>query len=257
MKPKRIIPCLDVRNGRVVKGEQFQNIVDVDDPVVLAQRYCEAGADELVLYDITASHEGRSILLEIVEKVAKHISIPFTVGGGIETIDDFEKVLHAGADKVSINSSAAANPQLIREASQEFGSQCVVLSIDVKKTSCGNWHVFTRGGRQDTGMDAVEWAKKGAQLGAGEIVLNVMDTDGVKTGYSLEITRTITEAVPIPVTASGGAGTKEHFLEVLTEGKADAALAASVFHFGQIQIPELKKYLLEHGVDVRRERNGL
>lgn len=246
---KRIIPCLDVRDGRVVKGEQFKNIVDVDDPVVLAKRYCDQGADELVFYDITASNEGRGIFLEVVEQVAKHVSIPFTVGGGIRTVHDFRLVLEAGATKVSINSSAVANPQLIKEAALELGSSTIVLSIDTKAID-GKWFVFINGGRQNTGLDLVSWAKRGCELGAGEIVLNVMDTDGIKTGYSLDITRIIAEEVSIPVVASGGAGTEEHFLQVFRETKADAALAASVFHFGQIQIPHLKQYLSEHGVAV-------
>lgn len=251
MLAKRIIPCLDVRAGRVVKGAKFQNIMDVDDPVLLAEKYSELGADELVFYDITASNEGRDIFIDVVEKTAEQVHIPFTVGGGIRTIEDFRNVLKAGADKVSVNSAAVKNPDLIREAAEKFGSQCVVLSIDAKKRDDGKWTVFINGGRIDTGMDAVEWALEGERLGAGEIVLNAIDTDGVKTGYSLDITAEIAGRVNIPVVASGGAGTMEHFLEVFTKGKADAALAASVFHFGEIDIKQLKQYLRENNVEVR------
>ncbi|MEN0660004.1 imidazole glycerol phosphate synthase subunit HisF [Caldifermentibacillus hisashii] len=251
MLAKRIIPCLDVRAGRVVKGAKFQNIMDVDDPVLLAEKYSELGADELVFYDITASNEERDIFIDVVEKTAEQVHIPFTVGGGIRTIEDFRNVLKAGADKVSVNSAAVKNPDLIREAAEKFGSQCVVLSIDAKKRDDGKWTVFINGGRIDTGMDAVEWALEGERLGAGEIVLNAIDTDGVKTGYSLDITAEIAGRVNIPVVASGGAGTMEHFLEVFTKGKADAALAASVFHFGEIDIKQLKRYLRENNVEVR------
>lgn len=251
MLAKRIIPCLDVRAGRVVKGAKFQNIMDVDDPVLLAEKYSELGSDELVFYDITASNEERDIFIDVVEKTAEQVHIPFTVGGGIRTIEDFRKVLKAGADKVSVNSAAVKNPDLIREAAEKFGSQCVVLSIDAKKRDDGKWTVFINGGRIDTGMDAVEWALEGERLGAGEIVLNAIDTDGVKTGYSLDITAEIAGRVNIPVVASGGAGTMEHFLEVFTKGKADAALAASVFHFGEIDIKQLKQYLRENNVEVR------
>ncbi|WP_368985265.1 imidazole glycerol phosphate synthase subunit HisF [Caldifermentibacillus hisashii] len=251
MLAKRIIPCLDVRAGRVVKGAKFQNIMDVDDPVLLAEKYSVLGADELVFYDITASNEERDIFFDVVEKTAEQVHIPFTVGGGIRTIEDFRKVLKAGADKVSVNSAAVKNPDLIREAAEKFGSQCVVLSIDAKKRDDGKWTVFINGGRIDTGMDAVEWALEGERLGAGEIVLNAIDTDGVKTGYSLDITAEIAGRVNIPVVASGGAGTMEHFLEVFTKGKADAALAASVFHFGEIDIKQLKQYLRENNVEVR------
>ncbi|KIO63003.1 hypothetical protein B4064_0477 [Caldibacillus thermoamylovorans] len=251
MLAKRIIPCLDVRAGRVVKGAKFQNIMDVDDPVLLAEKYSELGADELVFYDITASNEERDIFIDVVEKTAEQVHIPFTVGGGIRTIEDFRKVLKAGADKVSVNSAAVKNPDLIREAAEKFGSQCVVLSIDAKKRDDGKWTVFINGGRIDTGMDAVEWALEGERLGAGEIVLNAIDTDGVKIGYSLDITAEIAGRVNIPVVASGGAGTMEHFLEVFTKGKADAALAASVFHFGEIDIKQLKQYLRENNVEVR------
>ncbi|SET05393.1 cyclase [Salinibacillus kushneri] len=252
MLAKRIIPCLDVRNGRVVKGQKFQNIKDVDDPVSLAKTYSEQGADELVFYDITASNEARDIFIDVVEQTAEQVHIPFTVGGGIRSVEDFRKVLKAGADKVSVNSAAVKNPQIIQEAAQKFGSQCVVLSIDAKQNEQGWWTVYLNGGRVNTEKDVLEWAKDGERLGAGEIVLNVMDTDGVKTGFSLAITKAISEQVNIPVVASGGAGNQEHFLEVLTEGKADAALAASVFHFEEIKVKELKDYLAANDVEVRR-----
>lgn len=251
MLTKRIIPCLDVDSGRVVKGKKFKDIQDVNDPVVLAEYYSKAGADELVFYDITASSDERNIFLEIVERTADTINIPFTIGGGIRTLDDFARLMKAGADKVSINSAAVRNPELIREAALRYGNQCVVLSMDVKKSENGSWDVYVKGGRENSGLEAVEWAKKGVALGAGEIVLNSIDTDGVKDGYALEITRAISEAVNVPVIASGGAGNMSHFLEVLTEGKADAALAASVFHFGEIKIRDLKAYLAENNVEVR------
>jgi len=251
MLTKRIIPCLDVDKGRVVKGKKFRNIQDVADPVNLAKRYNEEGADELVFYDITASNEERNIFLDVVEKVAKEIAIPFTVGGGIRTIDDINRVLRAGADKVSVNSAAVDNPELIKEAALKFGTQCIVLSIDAKQSDEGKWEVYTKGGRNNTGMDAIEWAKRGEELGAGEIVINAIDTDGEKSGYDLELTKQIAEAVNIPVVASGGAGKKEHFAEALKEG-ADAALAASVFHYGEIPISELKSYLVEQDINVRR-----
>ena len=251
MLAKRIIPCLDVDKGRVVKGREFQNIQDVADPVELAKQYNEAGADELVLYDITASNEERNIFLDVVEKVAKEISIPFTVGGGIRTVDDIQRVLCSGADKVSINSAAVTNPNLIEAGANKFGSQCIVLSIDAKETAPGKWEVFIQGGRKNTEIDAVEWAKRGEQSGAGEIVINAIDTDGEKNGYHLALTKEIAGAVNIPVVASGGAGKQEHFLEVLTEGSADAALAASVFHYGEISIPNLKTYLKQHDIPVR------
>ena len=250
MLTKRIVPCLDVNHGRVVKGVKFQGLQDVDDPVELAKFYSEAGADELVFYDITASNEEREIFLDVVEKTAYNVYIPFTVGGGIRTIDDFNKVLRAGADKVSVNSAAVKNPQLITEAALKFGNQCVVLSIDAKRSD-DSWEVYINGGRTPTGIDAVEWAIRGERLGAGELVLNSIDADGVKTGFDLELNRTVSGAVKLPVIASGGAGTKEHFLDVFREGKADAGLAASVFHFGEIDIRELKKYLKENGVNMR------
>lgn len=251
MLAKRIVPCLDVDKGRVVKGRKFQNIQDVADPVDLAKRYNDAGADELVFYDITASNEERDIFLDVVENVAKEIAIPFTVGGGIRTVEDIHKVLRSGADKVSINSAAVINPELITNAALKFGSQCIVLSIDAKEVAPNKWNVFTNGGRNDTGIDAIEWAKRGEQLGAGELVINAMDSDGEKDGYNVALTKIIAETVNIPVVASGGAGNKEHFSAVLKEG-ADAALAASVFHYGEIKIPDLKKYLQEEDIIVRR-----
>ncbi|AFS78760.1 imidazole glycerol phosphate synthase subunit F [Gottschalkia acidurici 9a] len=254
MLTKRIIPCLDVRNGRVVKGTKFKDIKDVDDPVELAKYYNEQGADELVFYDITASHEERSIMLDIVEKTAKEVFIPFTVGGGVNTIDDFTTILRAGADKISINSSAVKNPELIKEAALKFGSQCVVLSIDAKRVEEeGKWKVFINGGRTDTGLDAIEWAKKGVELGAGELVINSINTDGVKDGYDIELMRAVAKEVNVPIIASGGAGKRDHFYDVLSEGEADAALAASVFHFKEILIPELKDYLSEKGISMRKE----
>lgn len=252
MLTKRIIPCLDVRNGRVVKGKKFKDVQDVEDPVSLAKFYRNEMADELVFYDITASSEKRDIFLNVVERTAEQINIPFTIGGGIRTVEDFNKVLKAGADKVSVNSAAVRRPELIREAALKFGSQCVVLSMDVKWLSDGKWTIYINGGRVDTGMDALEWAKRGVALGAGEICLNAIDSDGVKEGYSIELTRKVSESVNVPVIASGGAGKREHFLEVFDKGKADAALAASVFHYKEIKIDELKEYLENNGVPMRR-----
>ncbi|WP_163971783.1 imidazole glycerol phosphate synthase subunit HisF [Oceanobacillus halotolerans] len=252
MLAKRIIPCLDVDQGRVVKGKKFQNIQDVADPVELAKKYNKAGADELVFYDITASNEGRDIFLDIVENVAAEIAIPFTVGGGIRTVEDIHRVLRAGADKVSINSAAVKNPQLIQDSARKFGSQCIVLSIDAKKSENGTWDVYINGGRKNTGIDAIEWAKRGESLGAGEIVVNAIDTDGEKSGYNVELTKSIADAVNIPIVASGGAGINEHFSTILQDGNADAALAASVFHYSEIEIPSLKNYLNENEITVRR-----
>lgn len=253
MLAKRIIPCLDVRDGRVVKGTKFEDIKDVNNPVELAKFYNDEGADELVLYDITASHENRSIMLDIVKKTAKEVYIPFTVGGGVNTVDDFTKILRAGADKISINSSAVKNPELIKEAALKFGAQCVVLSIDAKKVGDNKWNVFINGGRTDTGLDAIEWAKRGVELGAGELVMNNMNTDGVKDGYDIELMKSVSQVVNVPIIASGGAGNKEHFYDVLTNGQADGALAASVFHFREIRIRELKKYLSEKGIEMRED----
>ena len=251
MLTKRIIPCLDVDHGRVVKGKKFKDIQDVADPVELGRYYSEQGADGLVFYDITASYEERDIFINIVEKVAEAIRIPFTIGGGISRVEDFRKVLMAGADKVSVNSSAVKNPQLIRDAALKFGNQCVVLSIDAKRNDSGSWDVYVKGGRENTGIDAIEWAKRGQELGAGEICINSIDTDGVKRGYDLELNRKLSEILTIPVIASGGAGEKAHFSEVLKAG-ADAALAASVFHYKEIPIPELKAYLAGEGIAVRK-----
>ena len=251
MLTKRIIPCLDVDHGRVVKGKKFKDIQDVADPVELGRYYSEQGADELVFYDITASYEERDIFINIVEKVAEAIRIPFTIGGGISRVEDFRKVLMAGADKVSVNSSAVKNPQLIRDAALKFGNQCVVLSIEAKRNDSGSWDVYVKGGRENTGIDAIEWAKRGQELGAGEICINSIDTDGVKRGYDLELNRKLSEILTIPVIASGGAGEKAHFSEVLKAG-ADAALAASVFHYKEIPIPELKAYLAGEGIAVRK-----
>ena len=252
MYAKRIIPCLDVKNGRVVKGTNFVNLRDVGDPVQAAIAYDKQGADELVLLDITASSDARGIMLDIVSAVADHIFIPFTVGGGIRTVDDFTELLRAGADKVSVNSSAIQRPDLINEAAYKFGSQCVVTAIDAKRRKSGGWDVYINGGRINMHLDAVEWAMEAERRGAGEILLTSMDCDGVKNGYDLELTRAISERVNIPVIASGGAGKLEHFYDAFTKGKADAVLAASLFHFGEIAIPDLKAYLSELGVSVRR-----
>ncbi|WP_017187686.1 imidazole glycerol phosphate synthase subunit HisF [Alkalibacillus haloalkaliphilus] len=250
MLAKRIIPCLDVQDGRVVKGKKFTDIQDVADPVELGKKYSELGADELVFYDITASHEKRGIFLDVVERVAEEVHIPFTVGGGIQSVEDFRAVLKAGADKVSVNSAAVSRPSLIDEAAVRFGNQCVVLSIDAKEVD-GEWFVFVKGGRENTGKRLFEWAKEGERRGAGEIVLNVMDTDGVKQGYLNEVMAQLSEQVNIPIVASGGAGQVEHFRDVLKQGQADAALAASVFHFGEIDLQSLKQYLYEQQLPIR------
>lgn len=252
MFTKRIIPCLDVKDGRVVKGINFVDLRDAGDPVSVAAVYDKAGADELVFLDITASSDARDIKVNMVRKVAETVFIPFTVGGGIRTIEDFKMILREGADKVSVNSAAILNPELVSEAADKFGSQCVVVAIDAKRRTEGSgWSIYKNGGRVDMGIDAVEWAMKAERLGAGEILLTSMDCDGTKDGYDVELTRTISENVSIPVIASGGAGKKEHFLEVLTEGKADAVLAASLFHFNELQIRDLKQYLSERGISVR------
>ena len=252
MHTKRIIPCLDVNNGRVVKGVNFVNLIDAGDPVAVAAAYDKAGADELVFLDITASSDARETVVDMVRKVAECVFIPFTVGGGIRTVDDFRALLREGADKISINSSAINNPQLIRDAADKFGSQCVVVAIDAKRREGGSgWNIYKNGGRIDMGIDAVEWAQKVESLGAGEILLTSMDSDGTKAGYDLELTRKIAESVSIPVIASGGAGKLEHFKEALTEGKADAALAASLFHYKELEIREVKEYLRKEGVSVR------
>lgn len=252
MLTKRIIPCLDVNAGRVVKGVNFVNLMDAGDPVEVAKIYDAEGADELVFLDITASSDKRDTVVDMVERVGDQVFIPFTVGGGIRTVADMQKILRAGADKVSVNSAAIDNPDLIREGAEKFGSQCIVLAIDAKKRSDGDgWTVYKHGGRIDTGLDAVEWAKRGVGLGAGEILLTSMDGDGTKAGYDLALTRAISDAVGVPVIASGGAGTLEHFREALDEGGADAALAASLFHYKIMTIREVKEYLKVHGVPVR------
>lgn len=252
MFTKRIIPCLDVHNGRVVKGVNFVNLKDAGDPVEIGAAYGKAGADELVFLDITASSDAREIKLDMVRRVAETVFIPFTVGGGIRTIEDFKQILREGADKIAINSSAIENPKLISEAAEKFGSQCVVVAIDAKKNSQENsWNIYQNGGRIDTGINAVEWAIKVNELGAGEILLTSMDCDGTKEGYDLELTRTISESVSIPVIASGGAGKKEHFYQALTQGKADAVLAASLFHYKELEINEVKEYLKQRGISVR------
>ena len=252
MTTKRIIACLDVDKGRVVKGKKFQNIKEVADPVELAKHYSANLVDELVLYDITASTEEREIFLDVVEKVAKVTTVPFTVGGGIRSVDDIKKVLAAGADKVSINSAAIKDPNFIKEAADAFGNSIIVFAMDAKQIAPDKWTVHAQGGSVDTGIDAVEWAVQGAELGAGEIVVNAIDEDGAKTGYNLALTKKIADSVNVPIVASGGAGTMEHFAEALTKGGADAALAASVFHYDEIQIPALKEYLEKENIFVRR-----
>lgn len=252
MFTKRIIPCLDVHNGRVVKGVNFVNLKDAGDPVEIAAAYDKAGADELVFLDITASSDARSTVVDMVREVAKKVFIPFTVGGGIRTVDDFRMLLREGADKISVNSAAIMNPDLIREAAEKFGRQCVVVAIDARRRPDGSgWNIYKNGGRVDMGIDAVEWAMKADQLGAGEILLTSMDCDGTKAGYDIELTRTIAEHVSVPVIASGGAGTMEHFHDALTDGKADAALAASLFHYKELEIKEVKQYLRDRDVSVR------
>lgn len=251
MLAKRIIPCLDVNNGRVVKGVNFVNLKDAGDPVEIASVYDKAGADELVFLDITASSDSRSIVLDMVKRVAQTVFIPFTVGGGIRTVDDFRVLLKEGADKISVNSAAVKRPQLISEAADRFGNQCVVLAIDAKRKEDGGWSVYLNGGRVDTGIDAVEWAKEGARLGAGEILLTSMDCDGTKAGFDNELTRAVSSSVNIPVIASGGAGNMEHFYDTLTVGGADAALAASLFHYKEMEIMDLKHYLADRGISVR------
>ena len=250
MYAKRIIPCLDVKNGRVVKGVNFVNLIDAGDPVECAKVYDKAGADELVFLDITASSDARDTVVDMVNAVARNVFIPFTVGGGVRSVEDFRTILNAGADKVSVNSAAIDRPELITEAAEKFGSQCVVVAIDARRTGNG-FTIYKHGGRLDTGIDAIEWAIKAEKLGAGEILLTSMDCDGVKQGYDIELTRAISESVGIPVIASGGAGTMAHFRDALTDGGADAALAASLFHFGELTIPDLKKYLRDEGVCVR------
>jgi cyclase len=255
MLSKRIIPCLDIKDGRVVKGVNFVNLRDAGDPVEQARLYDGQGADELVFLDISATHEGRRTTLDLVGRVADSVFMPLTVGGGIRAVDDMRSLLLAGADKISINSAAVKNPALLSEGASRFGAQCIVLAIDARRQA-GSWEVHVNGGRVPTGIDAIEWAVRGVELGAGEILLTSMDADGTLAGYDIDLTRTIADAVPVPVIASGGAGTSSHFAQVLTEGKADAALAASLFHDGKLMIPELKKELNERGVPVRILETG-
>lgn len=251
MITKRIIPCLDVRHGRVVKGKQFEDIKDIDDPVKLARYYTEAGADELVFYDITATKEKRDPDYDFIGEIGKEINIPFCVGGGVNELKDFEEILARGADKVSINSGAVKNPELIREAAEKYGNQCVVLSVDLKKNEAGNYDVYIAGGNKNTGLDGIEWIKKGVELGAGEVVVNSMDQDGMKNGFDIELLQRVGEAVDVPIIASGGAGKPEDFLEAAKETEADGLLAAGIFHAGEVKIPELKKYLKSQGIPIR------
>lgn len=251
MLTKRVIPCLDVHDGRVVKGVNFVNLQDAGDPVEIAKAYNRAGADEIVFLDITASSDKRNIMLEVVEKTAEQIFIPLTVGGGIRSVEDFRRILRVGADKISINSSALINPQLISDAAWKFGSQCVVVAIDAKRSESGKWSTYINGGRKDFGIDAIEWAKKAEQMGAGEILLTSMDCDGTKAGYDIELTRTVSESVNIPVIASGGAGTLDHFCDVCIDGKADAVLAASLFHYNELTITQVKKHMQSKNIPVR------
>lgn len=251
MHTKRIIPCLDVKNGRVVKGVNFVNLKDAGDPVEIASYYNKSMADELVFLDITASSDARDIMLDVVKRTAEQVFIPLTVGGGIRTIEDFRKILSAGADKISVNSAALKRPELIKQAAEKFGNQCVVVAIDAKARENGGFDVYLNGGQVNTGRDAVEWALEAEDLGAGEILLTSMDCDGVKNGYDIALTKAISSAVNIPVIASGGAGKKEHFYDALTEGEADAALAASLFHFRELEIKDLKQYLKQRGIAIR------
>ncbi len=252
MLTRRIIPCLDVTGGRVVKGIRFQNLRDAGDPVELAARYDAAGADELVFLDITASSDGRDTMVDVVRETARQVFIPLTVGGGVRTSDDAYRLLRAGADKVSLNSAAVARPDLIAECSRRFGSQCVVLAIDARRRPDGGWEVYTRGGRDATGLDVIEWVRRGVDLGAGEILLTSMDADGTQDGYDVKLTAAVADAVPVPVIASGGAGTLPHLLTVLTAGKAQAVLAASIFHYGQYSIAEAKSFLATKGLPIRQ-----
>ena len=247
----RIIPCLDVKNNMVVKGKKFKNIKTLADPVELAKKYRDSGADELVFYDISATHEGRDIFLDTVRNIAKNIDIPFTVGGGIRTINDFTNALFAGADKISVNSAAVKNPELINEAANKFGNQCVVLSLDVK-TVGNQWKIYVNGGRKNTGLDAIQWAIEGVQRGAGELVINAIDEDGIQSDYAIDLMQAIANVINVPIIASGGAGKLEHFKDILTGDYVDGALAASVFHYNMIEIPTLKAYLAKNNINVRR-----
>ncbi len=253
---KRIIPCLDLKDGRVVKGVNFVSLRDAGDPVEAAKTYNAAGADEIVFLDITASADGRKTRLDVISRASEQVFIPLTVGGGISSVEDFSSLLACGADKISVNSAAIDSPRLISDAAMKFGSQCVVLAVDARRRQGGGWNVFKHGGRIDTGLDALEWIDRAVKLGAGEILLTSMDADGTKAGYDTALTRAVADLVNVPVIASGGAGKKEHFFEVLTEGGADAALAASLFHFGELRIDELKKYLAERGIPVRGGYHG-
>jgi cyclase len=248
---KRIIPCLDVENGRVVKGVNFVDIRDAGDPVEVSKRYNDQGADEITFLDITASHEGRDTTIHTVERIASEVFIPLTVGGGIRTVEDIRRMLNAGADKVGINTAAIDNPDFVKQAAERFGSQCIVVAIDAKQRGAGHWEIFTHGGRKPTGIDAVEWARKMVANGAGEILLTSMDRDGTKNGFDLELTRAISNAVPVPVIASGGVGNLDHLVEGVTEGCADAVLAASIFHFAEYSIPEAKRFMADRGIEVR------
>ena len=251
MLAKRIIPCLDVRDGRVVKGVNFVNIRDAGDPVELAKYYSDQGADEIVFLDITATSDARDTVADVVERTASQVFVPLTVGGGIRTLEDFQRLLRAGADKISVNSAAVARPELISEAAERFGSQCVVLAVDARSRGDGTWEVVVAGGRKPTGIDLIEWVKKGEALGAGEILLTSMDADGTKAGFDLAMTKAVTDAVSIPVIASGGCGSLAHFAEVFEETNCDAALAASLFHFGELTVPQVKDYLREQSIPVR------
>ena len=251
MYTKRIIPCLDVKDGRVVKGTNFVGLRDAGDPVELAARYDTERADELVLLDITASHEKRNTMVQVVSDCASQVFIPFTVGGGIRTAEDMRAMLKSGADKISLNTAAIQHPEIICEGAERFGRQCIVLAVDARRSGDHKWEIYTHGGRKPTGIDCLEWVKRGVELGAGEILLTSMDADGTKDGYDIPLTRAVSEAVDVPVIASGGAGELSHFYEVLTEGKADAVLAASVFHYGRFTVREVKEYLKSHGVEVR------
>jgi len=248
---KRIIPCLDVTAGRVVKGTNFIELRDAGDPIEIARRYDEQGADELTFLDITASSDDRDVILHVIEAVAAQVFIPLTVGGGVRQVDDVRRLLHAGADKVSMNTAAALNPQLVADSSARYGAQCIVVAIDAKQTSPGKWEVFTHGGRKNTGMDAIEWAKRVETLGAGEILLTSMDRDGTKIGFDLELTRAISDAVDIPVIASGGVGNLDHLVAGVKQGHADAVLAASIFHFGEYTVRQAKEYMAQHGIEMR------
>lgn len=250
---KKVIACLDVNNGKVVKGKKFQNMQELADPLELAKKYSQAGVDELVFYDITASTEGRKVFIEAIEQIAKEVNVPFTVGGGIKTVEDIQSLFDVGVSKVSINSSAITNPLIIRDAATKFGSERIVFAIDVKEVGENQWSVFARGGQTDTGLDAISWAQQGEKLGAGEIVVNSIDGDGVKDGYNLDLMQAMAKAVNIPIIASGGAGTKEHFYAVLSDGQADGALAASVFHYNDIDIGELKSYLADKNQTIRTD----